>query len=140
MLTLQTVYTYGLNDRVGDEYMTEKDSRVVGNRFLPLHRLYKCPKYNYSQIKVDNSFLKQNFVKILTIHLYHNLKDADYFICVSIKSFKNPFLKKVCSDVYDFLGSKADSFSNQRWYEITLDLIESRICNPPASKTTKIRP
>ena len=34
MLTLQTVYPYGLNDRVGDEYMAEKDSRVVGNKFL----------------------------------------------------------------------------------------------------------
>ena len=42
------VYPYGLNDRVGDEYMAEKDSRVVGNKFLPLHRLYKCPEYNYS--------------------------------------------------------------------------------------------
>ena len=72
MLTLQTVYPYGLNDRVGDEYMAEKDSRVVGNKFLPLHRLYKRPEYNYSKNKLDNSFLKQNFVKILTTHLDHN--------------------------------------------------------------------
>ena len=46
MLTLQTVYPYGLNDRVGDEYMKEKDSRLVGNKFLPLHCLYKRPVYN----------------------------------------------------------------------------------------------
>ena len=45
-LTLQTVYPYGLNDRVGDEYMKEKDSRLVGNKFLPLHCLYKRPVYN----------------------------------------------------------------------------------------------
>ena len=38
------VYPDGLNDRVGDEYMTQKD-RVVGNKFLPLHRVYKCPEY-----------------------------------------------------------------------------------------------
>ena len=49
MLTLQTVYPYGLNDRVGDEYMAEKNSRVVVNKFLPLHRLYKRPEYNYSK-------------------------------------------------------------------------------------------
>ena len=36
MLTLQTVYPYGLNDRVRDIYMSEKDSRVVGNKFLPI--------------------------------------------------------------------------------------------------------
>ena len=87
MLTLQTVYPYGLNDRVGNECMAEKDSRVVGNKFLPLHRLYKCPEYNYSKNKLDNSFLKQNFVKILTTHLDHNLKDAGYFSRVSTKIF-----------------------------------------------------
>ena len=73
MLTLQTGYLYGLNDRVGGKYMAKK--RVVGNKFLPLHRLYKRPDYNYSKIKLDNSFLKQNFVKILTTHLDHNLKE-----------------------------------------------------------------
>ena len=140
MLTLQPVYPYGLNDRVGDEYMAEKDSRAVGSKFLPLHRLCKCPEYNYSKNKLDNSFLKQNFVKILTIHLDHNLKDAGYFVRVSIKSFKKSFLKHICNDVYDFLSSKADSFPSQQWYEITLDLIESRIYNPPASKTTKTKP
>ena len=140
MLTLQTVYPYGLNDRLGDEYMAEKDGRVVGNKFLPLHRLYKRPEYNYSKNKLDNSFLKQNFVKIFTTHLDHNLKDTGYFIRVSIKSFKKSLLKHICNDFYDFLSSKADSFHNQQWYEMTLDLIESRLYNPPASKTTKTKP
>ena len=104
--------------------MTEKDSRVVGNKFLLLHYIYKRQKYNYSKIKLDNSFLKQNFVKILTTHLDHNLKDAGYFIRVSIKSFKKSFLKHVCNDVYDFLSNKSDSFPNQQWYKMTWDLIE----------------
>ena len=103
MLTLQNVYPYGLNDR-GDEYIPEKESRVVDNKFLPLHRLYKSPDYNYSKIKLDSSFLKLNFVKILTTHLDHNLKDAGYFIRVSIKPFKKSCLKYVCN-VYDFLSS-----------------------------------
>ena len=46
MLTLQTVYSYGLNDRGGDKYMVKKENRVVGNKFLPLHRLCKRPDYN----------------------------------------------------------------------------------------------
>ena len=41
MITLQTVYPYGLTDTVSDEYMAEKESRVVGNKFVPLHGLYK---------------------------------------------------------------------------------------------------
>ena len=83
--------------------------------------------------------MKQNFVKILITHLDHNLKDAGYFIRVSIKSFKKSFLKHVFN-VYDFLSSKSNSSPNQQWYEMTLDLIESRIYNPPASKTTKNKP
>ena len=71
MLTLHNVYPYGLNDRVGDEYMAQKESRVVGNGFLPLHRLNKRPNYNHPK----------------TAHLDHNLKDAGYFIRVSIKCF-----------------------------------------------------
>ena len=65
MLTLQTVYSYGLNDRVSNEYMAEKDSRVVGNKILPLDRLYKRPEYNYSNNKLDNSSLKQKLLKSL---------------------------------------------------------------------------
>ena len=71
MLTPETNSLYGLNDRVGHEYMAEK-GRVVGNKFLPLYCPYKFPDYNYSKIKLDNPFLKQNFVKILTTHLDHN--------------------------------------------------------------------
>ena len=41
---LQTVYSSGLNDRVGDEDMAEKGSRVVGNKLLPLYGLHKGPE------------------------------------------------------------------------------------------------
>ena len=42
--------------------------------------------------------------------------------------------------VSNFRSDKEDSFPNQQLYEMTLDLIESRIYNPPASKTTKTKP
>ena len=81
--------------------------------------------------------MKQNFVKILTTNLDHKLEDAGYFIHVTIKSFKKSFLKHVFNDVYDFLSSKADSFPNQQWHEMTLDSFEFRNYNPPASKLLK---
>ena len=59
---------------------------------------------------------------------------------VFLSNFKKSFLTHACNDVYDFLSSKADSFPNQQWYEITLDLIESRIYNPHALKTIKTKP
>ena len=105
-----------------------------------MHRLYKRPEYNYSKIELNNSFLKQNFVKVLATHFDHNLKNAGYFIHVSIKSFRKSSLKHIGNDVYNFLSRKANSFPNQQWHEIILDLIESRIYNPPASKATKTKP
>ena len=57
--------------RVDDEYMTEKESRVVYNKFIPLLPLYNCSDYNSSKIKPDNFFLTQNFVKILTARIYN---------------------------------------------------------------------
>ena len=101
MLTFQTVYPDDLNNSLGDKYMAETKCRVVGNNFLPLHRLYKRPDYNCSNINLDNSFLKQSLIKILATHLDHNLKDAAYFIRVSIRK---SFFKHVCNDVYDFLS------------------------------------
>ena len=49
-------------------------------------------------------------------------------------------MKHVSNDVHDFLSNKADSFPNEQWYEMTLDLIKSRIYDIPASKTTKTKP
>ena len=57
-LPIRLFILYGLNDRIGDECTAEKPSRVFGNKFLPMHRLCKSPEYNYSKIKLDNSFLK----------------------------------------------------------------------------------
>ena len=95
MLTIQTAYLYGRYDRVGDKYKVEKECRVVGKKFIPLYCLHKRPDYNCSKIKLVNSFLKQNFVKILTTHLDHNSENAGYFTRVSIKLFKKSFLKHV---------------------------------------------
>ena len=53
----------------------------MSNKFLPLY--YKRLDYKYSKIKLDNSFIKQTFVKILTTHFDHKLKDSGYFICAS---------------------------------------------------------
>ena len=130
MLTLQTVYPFGLNDRIGDEYMTEKECRVVSKKFLPLNRVHKRPPYNGNRIKLDNSFLKNNFLKILQTHLDVNIKDAGYFIRVSIKSFKKSELKFIATNIYDYVSNKPQNFPNQQWYDMALDLIESRIYKP----------
>ena len=39
MLRLRTVYPYGLNDRVGDEYMPEKDHSNICSKFPSLKQI-----------------------------------------------------------------------------------------------------
>ena len=51
--------------RVDDEYMAEKENRVVGNKFLPLHRLYKRPDYNYSKLTLIILFWNKTLLKSL---------------------------------------------------------------------------
>ena len=51
--------------RVDDEYMVEKENRVVGNKFLPLHRLYKRPDYNYSKLTLIILFWNKTLLKSL---------------------------------------------------------------------------
>ena len=140
MLKLQTVYPFGLNDRIGDEYMTEKECKVVSKKFLPLHRAHNRPPYNVNRTKLDNSFLKENFLKILQTHLDVNIKDAGFFIRVSIKSFKKSALKFISTNIYDFVSNKPNDFPNHQWYNMALDLIESRIYKPFSSGKTKTIP
>ena len=68
------------------------------------------------------------------------MKDAGYFIRVSIKSFKKSALKHISSDIYDFISNKPDNFPNEQWYDMALDLIEARIYDPTSSKITKQTP
>ena len=89
MLTLQPVFSYGVNDKVGDEYIAETESRVVGNDS------YHYIVYISFQIIITLKlsliiFLKQSFVKIITAHLGRNSKDNGYF--------KKSFLKQVCNN------------------------------------------
>ena len=111
MLTLQTVYPYGLNDRGADEYIG-----LLAISFY--HYVIYTNVHIIITLKLNLIVLSWNFVKILTRHLDHNLKDASYFIRVSVKSFKKSFLKHVCNDVYDFLVAKQIHFptnSGMKW-------------------------
>ena len=70
-------------DRIGDEYMAEKEKRVVNRKLLPLDHLYKL--LGYKKSKLNYSFLKQSFVKVLA----HILILSDLFVFPS-----NPLKRK----------------------------------------------
>ena len=62
----QAVYPYALNDRVGDEYMEKKKKLLA---ISSCHYIVYTNVQVIIKIKLHNSFLKQNFVKILNVFL-----------------------------------------------------------------------
>ena len=63
MLTLRTVYPYGLNDRVGDEYMTNREPRIMGIKFPSLKRSINHPIRNHAKHNNEQNAKSDYFVK-----------------------------------------------------------------------------
>ena len=53
MMKLRSVYPYGLNDHLGDEYRKKNTHMLVGNKFLPLPR--KHERVSRGTIHQDNN-------------------------------------------------------------------------------------
>lgn len=71
MLKLRTIYSYGLNERVGVEYKNEETYELVGKRFLPSwnrwnHRV-ECHERSYIRIILSQALM------ILSINLTGSL-------------------------------------------------------------------
>ena len=86
MLTLRTVYPYGLNDRIGDEYSRNK-SEQIGNRFKTLKRNKIHPPRNHLHKKSSN--IPIDFVGLLSNMLLKNLPDAMNFIRFILSHYVN---------------------------------------------------
>ena len=91
MLKLRTIFPYGLNDRVGDEYKSDESTYVVGRRFPPLKRQFHRVSRGINR-KGSNSFSYTDFFCKLNEYLTCTLKDCLNFIRISISSMKKSAL------------------------------------------------
>ena len=87
MLRLRTVFPYGLNDRVGDEYMAEKDLSIVCSRFPSLKRMKEQQKVR-TKLSVSSTLLIDNFIYIINESLRTNLKNTMNLVRVLLTSLK----------------------------------------------------
>ena len=106
MKTLQTIHPYGLNYRVGDDFMRDQATERIGYQFPTLKRSFnrlnrRESKKGYCQLDQD-MFLKRP-EEILMV----DVKEALNFIRVSLTTMKKAELKRLEDRINDILLSKS---------------------------------
>ena len=125
MHELRTIFPYGLNDRIGDEFKTDNKNINVTAKFSSLPRKH-IPANRGKNHKGVPLFLPQQFLNDSNCMLNTSIKDAPNFIRISISSMKKSYLKithellskKVCDSPPDFVFSI--------YYRQATDPIESK--------------
>ena len=136
MHELRTIFPYGLNDRIGDEFKTDNKHINVAAKFSSLPRKYSRANRGKNHKGVPR-LLPQQLVKDLIQTLNTGIKDAPNFIRISISSMKKSYMKmthqllstKLCDSPPDFIFSI--------YYHQDIDLIESKIYKPLTPKSKK---
>ena len=132
MLKLRTVYPYGLNDRVVNEFKTEHN-KLIAIQFLRLDRRYVRKSHgNNSNTKVSSS----TFITELQNNLQHNLKNTINYIRFTLSSMRKQQLKQVVERVNELITENPSSPYIQ-WYLSIIDTIDSKIYTPPEEKKKK---
>ena len=132
MHEFRTIFPYGLNDRIGDEFKTDNKHINVAAEFSSLARKYSRANRGKNHRGVPH-LLPQQFVKDLNQMLSTSIKDAPNRI--SISSIKKSYLKithqllstKLCYSSSDFIFSI--------YYHQAIDLIKSKIYKPLTPKS-----
>ena len=133
MKTLRTVYPYGLNDRVSDDYMKDQDHDKIWLKFPPLKRVYSRIGRGINRkghCKLDHETFMAKLEHLLT----SDVKEAMNFIRMSLAAMKKSNLKLLGDRISDFLLSKPADFLYGQWYTVALDIID---CQTYAKLPTK---
>ena len=136
MLKLRTVYPYGLNDRIGDEYKPSQSHSFVGHRFPRLERNFDRLSRGNNRVG-NNKLSPDSFLQLFKTNLRENLAQSMNLIRVSLSSMKKSHLKKVHNLVSDEISDKDTNFKFSQWYYVIIDIIESKLYKPPKDKPAR---
>ena len=139
MLKLRTVFPYGLNDRIGDEFKNQDTHFAVANKFPPLKRA-RARISRGTLRKGKNPMTIHEFLEKLSNMLLSSLPDALNFIRVRVSSFNKKDLKKLADIVNDKISDSANLTQFSQWYSVVLDLIDSKLYKPKTVKARKPKP
>ena len=140
MLKLQTVYPFGLNDRIGDEYMENRNHDNVFSKFPPLKKIKERFKIR-TKYDTSNTFVVDNFIYIINESIRTNLKNTMNLIRVLLSSMKRSHCRILYDKITASLSEKHDNYPFSQFFLAALDIIKSKIGNPPIpTKSTKRPP
>ena len=139
MLKLRTVFPYGLNDRIGDEFKTQESQYAIATRFLALKRTRPHIACGVAH-KGDNVVTCTKFMQNLKTFLLNNLHDALNYIRISISSMKKSMLKQLANTINGELTDQPLDFEFNHWYSAILDLIDSKMYKPKPPKPKRSPP
>ena len=139
MLKLRTVFPYGLNDRIGDEYMTDRGSNVICTKFPSLKRHSNHVRVR-TKVAVSPNLLVDHFPFIVMESIKTNRRNTMNLIRVLLSSLKKASYKKLGEVINDFLLNKHDSFLFSHYFLAALDIISARICKPSPCRKSKPMP
>ena len=139
MLRLRSVYPYGLNDRIGDDFKHTQSQSRVGSLFPPLPRLHQRVSRGKFHKRVS-ILLPDKFISNLNDYLINDLPATMNFIRVSLSSMKKTNLKDVYGKISTLLSEATQNTGFNQWYHAILDIIETNIYTDPPVKRKKPPP
>jgi len=139
MLTLRTVYPYGLNSRVGDEYKPENANSSIISRFPSLKRIKEHQKVR-TKLPTSNTFILDNFIYIINESLRTNIKNTMNLIRVLLSSLKKSHCRTLADRINDYLLDKHDTFRFSQFFSAALDICQYKIGTPSFVQSTKKSP
>ena len=133
MRTLRTVHPYGLNDRVGDDFMRDQATDKIGLKFFPLKRSFDRGTRRAKRTG-NNKFNEEGFLRNLEDMLIHDIKNTMNYIRTSLTCLKKSELKRLGDRVTDILSAKPLDFPYSQWYSVILDMLDCRLYKPQPEK------
>ena len=130
MLKLRTVYPFGLNGRVGDEFLRDDDINTIYHKFPSLKKIQENLKVR-TKNATSNSFVVDNFTFIVNESLRTSRKNTINLIRVLLCNLKKSNCRLLLDKINEFLSTKHDTFLNMQYFTAALDILKSKIGKPP---------
>lgn len=130
MLKLRTVSPFGLNDRIGNEYMPDKGNNIICKRFPSLKRHNKHSRVR-TKTTVSHNLIVDHFPYIVMDSIKTNLRNTMNLIRVLLSSLNRASYKKLGDVINDFLLDKHENFLYSHFFLAALDIISSKVWKAP---------
>ena len=142
MLKLRTVYPYGLNDDLNSpmncKFPQYSSIGIIGKIFPPLPRQHARTWRTHNHNDHHSQF--PNFMSNLQQWVSFEITSAAFYIRSVLSGMNKKSLKETAIQINNFLSETDEDFIYFTWYKMALDIIETKLYNPPEPPKSKSIP